>query len=266
MTASKETEDLEQEKEGISGVLKSIRDQNTFNFMTDEGLLPNYAFPEAGVSLRSVIYRKKDQSFNAKAHYVTWTEQYQRSAVSAIEDLAPGSVFYAGGHKVKVDQVDVSLSESTVWRLCESCSYSEQIGLGEAKDACPNCGSVSWPDEGRRKQMLRIRQVFATSSDKSSRISDDSDEREPRFFNKRMLTSFDPVDITGAYQIKNEEAPFGFEFVRKATFREINFGEGAEESEGFTVAGKSYSAKGFRICKVCGKVQSNKKEIKHSWT
>lgn len=263
---NEEIEELEQEKEGISGVLTSIRDQNTFNFMTDEGLLPNYAFPEAGVTLRSVIYRKKRQSAGTKALYDTWTDQYQRSAVSAIDDLAPGSIFYAGGRKVKIDQVDVSLSETTVWRLCENCSYSEQIGLGDEKDACPNCGDVMWPDEGRKKQMLRIRQVFATSSDKSSRISDDSDEREPRFFNKRMLTSFDPVDITGAYQIKNEELPFGFEFVKKATFREINFGEGSEDSESFKVAGKVYPSKGFRICKVCGKVQSNKKEIKHSWT
>lgn len=261
-----EIEELEQEKEGISGVLTSIRDQNTFNFMTDEGLLPNYAFPEAGVTLRSVIYRKKRQSAGNKGLYDSWTEQYQRSAVSAIEDLAPGSTFYAGGRKVKIDQVDVSLSETTAWRLCENCSYSEQIGIGEETDACPNCGNRMWPDEGRKKQMIRIRQVFATSADKSSRISDDSDEREPRFFNKRMLTSFDPVDITGAYQIKNEELPFGFEFVRKATFREINFGEGSEESEGFKVAGKTYSSRGFRICKVCGKVQSNKKEIKHSWT
>ncbi len=261
-----EIAELTVEKQGIQEILKNIKDQNTFNFFTDEGLLPNYAFPEAGVTLRSVIYRKRGEGGQSGDRFKTWTEQYQRSAVSAIEELAPGSVFYAGGRKVKVDQIDVSLSDSTAWRLCDNCSYTELIGVESEKSACPRCGSLLWPDEGRKRHMLRIRQVFATSSDKSSRISDDSDDREPRFFNKRMLVDFNESDIAQAYHIDNEELPFGFDFITKATFREVNFGENQEGVDSFKVAGVQFPGKGFQICRSCGKVQTSNKAIEHSWT
>ena len=258
--------ELSLEKQGIQEILKDIKDQNTFNFLTDEGLLPNYAFPEAGVTLRSVIYRKKGEGSQSGGPYQTRTEQYQRSAVSAIEELAPGSVFYAGSRKVRVDQIDVTLSDSTAWRFCDNCSHTEIIGVESEKSACPRCGSLLWPDEGRKRHMLRIRQVFATSSDRSSRITDDSDDREPRFFNKRMLVDFSESDITHAYHIENGALPFGFDFIRKATFREINFGENREEGESFKVAGVEFPGKGFRICRSCGKVQNSRKNIEHSWT
>ena len=41
------------------GIRGSINDRDVFGFLTDEGLIPNYAFPEAGVTLRSVIFRKR---------------------------------------------------------------------------------------------------------------------------------------------------------------------------------------------------------------
>ena len=55
-------EDIEQlgrERGGLQAVLRRLNGRETFNFLTDEGLLPNYAFPEAGVTLKSVIYRSR---------------------------------------------------------------------------------------------------------------------------------------------------------------------------------------------------------------
>ncbi len=49
---------LEREKSGFQELISALNEKNIFNFLTDEGILPNYAFPEAGVTLRSIILRK----------------------------------------------------------------------------------------------------------------------------------------------------------------------------------------------------------------
>ena len=49
----------------------------------------------------------------------------------------------------------------------------------------------------------------------------------------------------------NEEFSFGYEFVRKATLREINFGERDIQGEKITVSGLDEVRKGFKICKYC---------------
>ena len=67
----------------------------------------------------------------------------------------------------------MALSEVETWRLCRSCSYSELHGAREETSACRRCGDPLWADEGQKRQMLRMRQVFATTSDRSSRIADD---------------------------------------------------------------------------------------------
>ena len=54
-------EDLKRERSAVLDLIKSINEQLTLNFFTDEGLLPNYAFPEEGVTLNSIIVRKKDK-------------------------------------------------------------------------------------------------------------------------------------------------------------------------------------------------------------
>ena len=46
------------ERKGIKGLINEINAKATLNFLTDEGLIPNYAFPEEGVTLRSIILRK----------------------------------------------------------------------------------------------------------------------------------------------------------------------------------------------------------------
>ena len=49
-----EKNQLIREKIALSKVVESIDDKNIFNFLSEEGLLPNYAFPEAGVTLKAV--------------------------------------------------------------------------------------------------------------------------------------------------------------------------------------------------------------------
>ena len=91
-------------------LVKTINDQNILNFFTDERLLPNYAFPEPGVILRSIIWRKKNtQGTSTTGKYETFTFEYERPSAIALKELAPSNVFYAEGKRVKIDQIDLNL-------------------------------------------------------------------------------------------------------------------------------------------------------------
>ena len=54
-------DDAMAERQALADLIKSISSKQTLNFFTDEGLLPNYSFPEEGVKLQSVIFRRNDK-------------------------------------------------------------------------------------------------------------------------------------------------------------------------------------------------------------
>ncbi len=261
-----EIEELRREKSALQALVKNINERDTLNFFTDEGLIPNYAFPEAGVLLKSVIYRRKKVSLEGQGRYDTWSYEYERPAANALGELAPENTFYAGGRQVRIDQIDLVVSEIETWRFCNNCSHSEREAEVEAKDACPRCGSPLWADAGQKRQMVRMRQVFAHTPDRDSRISDDSDDRKPKFYTRQMLVDCDYKNVEAAYSVASDELPFGFEFLSKATFREINFGEKDGFGEEITIAGLELPRKGFTICKFCGKIQNRRGNVKHALT
>jgi len=257
-----------QERDGMQHIVRDINSKQTMNFLTDEGLLPNYAFPEAGVTLRSVIFRKKNKVDADGKAYENIVFEYERAGAMAIGELAPANTFYAGGRKVAIQQVDMHLSEIETWRFCPSCSHSEQVLGDDTPGACPRCSNIMWADAGQQVQMLRLRQVMANTSDRDSRIGDDSDNREPVFYTRQILADFERSSVEAAWKIKSDRLPFGFEFIRKATFREMNFGERGGNTQLIHIAGEEASRPGFKLCRHCGMVQDRRKnnaEQKHAY-
>lgn len=255
------------ERGGLQAILREINAKKTLNFFTDEGLIPNYSFPEAGVILRSVIYRKKAIAVPGESAYENKIFEYERPGYAAISELAPENSFYAGGRKVTVKQVDLKLSDIEYWRFCPSCSYTSLDSAASVDGDCPRCNDPMWSDTGQRAAMLRMRQVMANTSDRDSRIGDDSEDREPTFYTKQLLTDFDRSNVEVAFQVENDELPFGFEFIRKVSFREINFGEYSNDSEETLIAGESKPRIGFKLCKQCGMVQEKRsQEQVHAFT
>jgi len=253
-----EMDELFREKAALNSIIRRMNEKETYNFFTDEGLLPNYAFPEAGIVLQSIIYKRKPKA-DKEGKYQTTTYDYERPAVSAIHELAPDNHFYAEGRKVKVDQVNLSLSEIEEWRFCDKCSHMELAATGDTTSTCPSCGSVLWCDDGQKKRMIRMRQVMATTFDHASRIQDDSDEREPEFFHKQILLDMAESSVEAAFKVSDEDFPFGMEFVQKVTFREMNFGKRDNTGETLWIAGKEFPKNGFAVCRGCGKVQGGEK-------
>jgi DEAD/DEAH box helicase domain-containing protein len=258
---SDELSELVTEKKAFQQLAKDLDKKSTFNFLTDEGILPNYAFPEAGVQLKSLVYRKRKAGGSD-----TWSYEYERAASTAISELVPGSHFYAEGRRVQIDQIDMKQSEVQEWRFCDQCSHSELYSSDDTRSACPNCGSSMWADEGQKRSMVRLKQVFATTSDRKSRISDDSEDRKPSFYNKQMLVDFKSMDVEGAWKLSGEDLPFGFEYLKRVIFREINFGEHNSFGEQVCIAGLEMPRNGFRVCKSCGKVQFKRDKQVHSLT
>ena len=244
-SAKAEIEAVMAERRGLQGILRKINGRETYNFLTDEGLVPNYAFPERGVMLRSVIFRKGEHD-----HEVF---EYERPAAAALSEFAPENSFYAGARKVAIDRVDLATSKLEMWRLCPACVYCENVDAGDRHSACPRCGSVQWGDVGQRREMLPLRMVHAATQDRRSRIGDESEQRQPQFYTRHLVADFDP-DAAGKAFVATG-TPFGFEYIPSATFREMNFGRRADQSEPTLVAGLQLPRGGFRICRQCGKVQ-----------
>jgi DEAD/DEAH box helicase domain-containing protein len=251
-----ELKTLRQERAALARLIGGIEGKATLNVFTDEGLLPNYAFPEQGVLLRSIIVRDARRE-GPPAEPLTF--EYERPGAAAITELAPNNTFYAEGRRVVINQVDVSRVKPEAWRLCRQCSYAEPLSAGDRHSQCPRCGDGQWRDTGRVHEMLRLTSVFARTLDRESRIADDSDERTRGFYVRQALVDSPPEAVRQAFAIDNPGFPFGFEFLDRVTFREVNFGEQTVDATPTTIAGEERGRPGFAICSECGTLQHRRK-------
>jgi DEAD/DEAH box helicase domain-containing protein len=254
-----EIEAMRRERGKAVEMITEINQRDLLNTLTDAGLIPNYAFPEAGVELKSVLWRRRAEGEEGEGRYVALKPLvYERPANSALSEFAPENRFYANQRRVEIDQVNLSLQGEQAlapWRLCANCHFARPVAAGDADVTCPRCGDAMWGDEAQKRTLLRFRQAIANSDDTRVRIDDSAEDREPKFYLRQLLADFDPVDVREAWQLKAADLPFGFEFVSKVTFRDINFGEVARAGESFKVADREASRPGFRLCRHCGKVQ-----------
>lgn len=263
-----EINELKKEKLALLNVVRDLNKKNIYNFLSDEGLLPNYAFPEAGVILKAILYRQEDSKNDAekqKKIKKPLVFEYNRSASAAISEFAPNNSFYAEGKKLTIDRLDVKTAQPDKWRLCPNCSYMELYDSTKHVAACPRCGSMAWADNGQVNEMLKIQMVYSSDEYQKTLIGDESDDRANVFYNKKLLVDVDEEnDIVSAYRMDNDDFAFGYEFVRKADIKEINFGESDKQGPKLTVAGDEQVRKGFKICRHCGKIQGSEKQHNHT--
>jgi DEAD/DEAH box helicase domain-containing protein len=259
-------DEMQREKDALTSLVYQMNNRPTMHFFTDEGLIPNYAFPEEGVTLKSVVWRRKSQeeAQGDDGDYETFSYEYERPASHALREFAPRNRFYAGGRRVDIERVDVEQSEVELWQFCDQCNYAENLsrrGYTETDyAACPNCGSPTFADIKQRRKMLRLEQVYANTEDQESRISDDRDERNPLFYNEQMLVHFSGDAVEESFALQDEHVPFGYEYLEETSFREINFGEYSDQGETFSIAGVESIRDGFEVCADCGHIQPRDSE------
>ena len=261
--------DLYEERKALRSVIDKMNSRNTFNFLSDEGILPNYAFPEAGITLKAVLTRKKRPEEVSNPYDVTdkVTYEYNRGAATAISEFAPNNSFYAAGRKLEISRIDVKGTEPETWRLCPNCNYAALDSSLHNVSTCPRCGSPEWADTDQKCTMIRPRTVYSDMKYESARSGDESDDRASRFYTRQLLVDVDESrDVLYGYRTTSGELPFGYDFVKKATLREINFGESDIMGKAFPVAGIRQPRKGFTICHYCGTVQRGAKYPSHTPT
>ena len=249
---------LERERQKTIELAKEINQRELLNTLTDAGMIPNYAFPEAGVELKSLLWRKKgtDDPDSAQSYISLPAESYERPAMSALSEFAPENVFYANQRRVEIDQINVGLSSLEMWRLCQSCQHMENLEIhADSHGACPRCGDPMWPNISQKRQLLRFKQAIANSNDTEVRIDDSAEDREPKFYVRQLLADFETKDISDAYRLKTPDLPFGFEFIERVVFRDVNFGEPTKPGQSYSVAGQQKPRPGFKLCRHCGQIQ-----------
>ena len=254
--------ELTREQEAYMRVVQEIAKKNVFNFMSDEGILPNYAFPESGMILKAVLFRDRPEGASPNAPVDKVFYEYQRPSTSAITELAPNNTFCAEGHELSIDRIDMPTASMDYWRLCPNCSHIELNSMITNTSSCPHCGSVDWADRGQMWPMMKAKMVYSFGRYENSIIDDSQDNRRLVSYNRQTLVDVDELhDVIKAYSIENDQYSFGYDFVKKATIREINFGKNSDEGKTVSVAGISSKRSGFKICKHCGRVQPESRPL-----
>ncbi len=76
-----ENDQLRRERDKVLELAKEINQRDLLNPLTDAGLIPNYAFPEAGIELQSVLWRRKSSDDHTPSAYVALHAiRYERHA------------------------------------------------------------------------------------------------------------------------------------------------------------------------------------------
>jgi DEAD/DEAH box helicase domain-containing protein len=262
--AKAEIKEAEDNMKMLSHIQAELGRRYPLNVLTDAGVLPNYAFPEEGVELASVVSVPEP---NGAVRYDSY--DYRRPASSAIRELAPFNTFYAEGRRVKVDEIDLGASAEQpelleTWRLCCDCDHAVRAeGEDQPPVHCPRCGHAGWADVGRKRKMVFFRRSRSLASRLEAATVDDGDERSQEHYQTESLIDVRQENCSGARVVK--ALPFGFELLEGLKLREINFG--LDRDSKFPVAGRRQNENGFEVCRSCGRVAKKPgAEIRHAFT
>jgi len=237
-------------------IRQGIDDVQVLRFLTDKGLLPNYAFPEEGVKLKSIIARQPESGHREENGDNLITREYMRPASSALTEFAPGQHFYANGREVIIDRLDLNKQDLSTWRFCQNCSHVELQSTAQATDKCPRCSDDMWDDVGSAHETVELKTVIAVTPEQKAEIRD-ADDRQQKQYDRAMVPFYGTADIESSWYAEGAETapPFGYEFIAPCAFRDFNFGQRTSGPAGPKIAGEERHSRPFSICRHCGIVQ-----------
>lgn len=234
----------------------AIKKKQVLEFMTDEGLLPNYAFPETGVKLSANIL--DDVPKGDEGHSIPGIMEFEivRSASAGLKDFAPGNHFYFNGYRLAVDGINTADWQSegilVKRRFCSKCDCIETEHDGHAT-SCPKCGDTSFGSESNTHLFVDLKNVKSCQHRRDAVVKDAPEEREHQNYRSTFHFSFPPQATTVSYSMK--DIPFGIEFVKDVRILETNLGEAsANDARNITIHGqRGVPSHGFVTCRYCGK-------------
>ncbi|MBK6965113.1 MAG: hypothetical protein IPH20_14535 [Bacteroidales bacterium] len=174
-----ERKELEAEKKALWGLKRLIDKRSVLEHLTNTGLLPNYAFPETGVTLNAWV--KGSQAKGSSVPPTDEQVEIVRSAEVAIRELAPDNYFYSQGNKLTISGLNTfDWNDPSILLTKKFCSNCDNIAdnpmVSEA--TCPKCGHSSWASVSNEHKFVRLNSV------KSVNVRDKSilDEKHPFWY------------------------------------------------------------------------------------
>jgi hypothetical protein len=242
---------LRGQRAAIIRLLRDHRNEYSLTALERLGLLPNYTLLDDSTTLQATMWWRSDEG-----EYQTDTVEYARAGRLAIRELAPGNSFYAGGHRHRIDAVEMGTSDEPLyeqWRLCPECGYGAIETDGTAMTTCPRCGSPHIVDTGARHTLLRLRTVLSSASEESARVYDESDDRQRERYDAVTTIDVDPAHVSGAWKLIDQ--PFGVEWSGQTHLRSLNLGFADRKGERIAIAGDDRHVTRFTVCRHCGAVR-----------
>ncbi len=248
---------LEAEKKALWGLKRIIDNRSILEHLTNKGLLPNYSFPETGVTLNARI-----NSFKAKGSEIAPSEkQFEivRSANVAIREFAPDNSFYSQGFKFEISGINTfdwrDAATLTKKRFCSNCdNLAEAVLSTEA--ACPKCNDSSWSSIKNVHTFVKLSSVKSVNTREKSTLDDSKDDRESANYVISKHVKFHAKSFQGAWGMS--EIPFGIEYVKNVDITLLNLGLSSSVDANKILINniENVPHHGFVTCKTCGKSTS----------
>ncbi len=248
---------------------RKFREQRrtAYEFLCENGLLPNYAFPDRGVRFFGSVYGRNDKRADK-------TVELYRGPAQALRELAPHNHFYTHNRRFQVQRVPLGSAQDEIveeFGVCASCGYMGRINKAEKLARCPQC-HTSGPRApgGHRHNFVEFPRTYALSQMEfyDSYSADRGEERERAYY--RHVSSFDLADDgVSVGVVGDDDLPFGIEYRSELTLREVNTGFYESDTSEVFGPGQEASEEGFVICKDCGVIvgpNDKRAEVRHART
>lgn len=249
-------EEYVREKRNLNGIKKSIVTRIVLEHLTNDGVLPNYAFPETGVKLNARVSSPKvEESTNPR---LDKEFEIVRPASQAIKELAPENFFYTQGYSFEISGVNTfdwsDKNNMQTKRFCSKCDHLELSATSKPGN-CPKCGDPSWSSSSNVHKFVKMTNVKSFMNSATASIKDSRDDRDSQQYQVMEHVVIDAKSSEGAWVLK--DIPFGIEYVRKALITTVNYGMlGSNDARKIRINNAEALTRGFVTCKHCGKSSS----------
>ena len=247
-------------KETIKDLIKAckkqygnIQGESVIEFMTNCGLLPNYAFPETGVKLQASVYssrEKEDKKDNVAEPSVI---ELTRSASQGIKELAPGNRFCTQKFQLEISGIPTFdwKDNLTTMRYCSKCDCLAEKGTADfSLAACPKCGDPSWGVNQHR--YLKFTNARSAMFKRDAVLDDSNEERSKEQFIVKKHFMFHHKGVVSSYAMKS--IGFGIEFCNNMDLYEANYGMQMQSGTKVEINNEGIIPEnGFVTCRYCGK-------------
>lgn len=248
---------LHQEMKNMKGIISSIKKRPVLEFLTNIGVLPNYAFPETGALLNATVLGNAPEGSTSPPMNKNF--EIVRAASQAIREFAPDNYFYSQGFRFEISGINTfdwadsrNLHQK---RFCSNCDHIETDGK-ESAGNCPKCGHHSWKSSANVHSFARISSVKSVNSQAKATPGDSKDERENLMYQVIRHFRFKSETSAGAWAMR--EIPFGIEFVKNVVITDTNLGRtDVVSARRVKLNDTEAPAHGFITCRHCGKSSSN---------